>query len=223
MATSKGILISKEDLDFLLEGQDRDLSVFINNCYCAQCDSKHDQTITDYTIWLNHLYDIILDGYCKNCGHTMGRYIELGENPQFAERAKALLGTRQALKEAKVKAPQPQQPNIPTKGDKKILRQLIEKGLQKEYVKGIERLETVILQWRQGAADNRETYHQLYDTMRKVDKHIAFRYDGMRGSDYLLIVAVQFSEGLLEEADLEGLSEGSRQRVISLKRFREEG
>lgn len=51
----------------------------IPRCYCANCKSNYQSTITNYKIFLNNLDDIILKGFCKNCGHSMSRYLETGD------------------------------------------------------------------------------------------------------------------------------------------------
>src|SRR5438093_8751197 len=96
MSSHKNILISKDDLAFLLEG---DLSVFdqlTQNCYCVQCKDGYHHPILNYTIQLNDLCDIELNGFCGDCGHAMNRYMEFGNNPAFAAKAQAFLTARNA-------------------------------------------------------------------------------------------------------------------------------
>ncbi|HPI30066.1 MAG TPA: hypothetical protein PLB59_10535 [Bacteroidales bacterium] len=100
-----------------------------------------------------------------------------------------------------------------SKKDKKTAREIIEKGLQTEYVKGLKRFDSILQQWKNKTIDNREAYMQLYESVRKHDKHIARRYDGMTGSKYLMIIAAQLADGILTDADLENFSDEVKQLI----------
>ena len=78
-----------------------------------------------------------------------------------------------------------------TKPQKKIARKVIEKGLDKEYQVGINKVDRVIDRWKSGGAANRETYLKMYEVLTRYDKHIARRYNRMSGSNYLIIIAGQ--------------------------------
>jgi hypothetical protein len=102
-----------------------------------------------------------------------------------------------------------------TKKDKKVARQIIEKGLQKEFEKGLHDADSILSEWKEKAKDNRESYHALYKTITDFDKHIARRYDGMSGSNYLLTIAAQLRDGVIAETDLTELSEDARQTILN--------
>ncbi len=80
----KEIKITNEDLKFILDG---DSALFeekiIPNCYCYNCKGPYDATITNYEIYLNDLNDIILRGFCENCGNPVNRYMETGEVDKY--------------------------------------------------------------------------------------------------------------------------------------------
>ncbi len=101
-----------------------------------------------------------------------------------------------------------------SKKDKKIARQIIEKGLEKEFANGLYAADSVLSDWKNKSTGNRETYHLLYKTITDFDKHIARRYDGMSGSNYLFIIAAQLHDGVIDQKDLEELSEDARNAVI---------
>jgi hypothetical protein len=96
---------------------------------------------------------------------------------------------------------------ILTKSEKKVARQIIEKGLQKEFADSIISLQEIIAAWHLKKTDNRETYHKLYQTIIEIDKHIANRYDNMSGSKYLRIILDQLIDGIITESDLQDFSE----------------
>jgi hypothetical protein len=94
-----------------------------------------------------------------------------------------------------------------TKSEKKIVRELIEIGLQREFAKGLSDADSIIEDWKNHIKDNRESYHLLYKHITKFDKHIAMRYDNMTGSSYLFVLAGQYAENVISESDLENLPE----------------
>lgn len=102
-----------------------------------------------------------------------------------------------------------------TKKDKKVAREIIEKGLQKEYENGLRKAEKVLTQWRNNTLGNREAYYELYSEIEKFDKHIARRYNGMTGSRYGLIVLEQLMNGLISESDLDDFSEEVKMWLLS--------
>lgn len=105
-----------------------------------------------------------------------------------------------------------------SKKEKKTAREIIEAGLQKEFAKGLFDADTILTAWKNKAVDNREAYHSLYKHIAGFDKHIARRYDNMKGSTYLFIIAAQLSDGIISENDLDGFSEEAR---LAVKRIAE--
>lgn len=94
-----------------------------------------------------------------------------------------------------------------SKKDKKAIREIIEKGLMREFERGLDKTGNIITNWRNQKKDNRETYHELYKHVSTFDKHIARRYDDMSGSSYIYITAAQLFDGLIDEEDLKTLSD----------------
>ena len=77
-----------------------------------------------------------------------------------------------------------------SKKDKKVAREVIEKGLQIEFANGLKKAEKVIENWKKNPGQNREAYHLLFSAIYDFDKHIARRYDRMTGSKYFYIAAI---------------------------------
>ena len=100
-----------------------------------------------------------------------------------------------------------------SKKEKKIAREIIEMGLQKEFAKGLFDADTILNEWKYKPSNNRDAYHLLYKKITDFDKHIARRYDEMRGSDYLFVIAAQLQEGIISENDLEKFSENVKQAI----------
>ncbi|MBK8983480.1 MAG: hypothetical protein IPM38_14475 [Ignavibacteria bacterium] len=106
-----------------------------------------------------------------------------------------------------------------SKREKRIAREIIEKGLQVEYAKALNDAYTVLQNWKNKETDNRDAYHLLFKTVRDNDKHIARRYDGMRGSDYIDIIAAQLIDGIISEDDLKEFREETQIEITELCRI----
>ncbi|MFU8845059.1 MAG: hypothetical protein ACNA7V_14750 [Bacteroidales bacterium] len=81
-----------------------------------------------------------------------------------------------------------------TKSKKRIARQIIEKGLQKEFENGIRKLDHIISKWKSNSLTPRDAWMELYDALNSHDKHITKRYDDMTGSKYLLVLVGQLAD-----------------------------
>ena len=84
-----------------------------------------------------------------------------------------------------------------SKSQKKIARQIIEVGLQREFGNGLLKLDAVVEKWKAGKLDNKEAYHEMYQKLITHDKHIGRRYDGMTGSKYLRIIHEQLADEVI--------------------------
>jgi hypothetical protein len=90
-----------------------------------------------------------------------------------------------------------------SKSQKKIARQIIEMGLQREYENGIAKIDDVIEIWKSGKLDNKNAYLEMYRKLIQHDKHIARRYNGMTGSKYLLIIIGQLADEVIAFDEIE--------------------
>lgn len=110
-----------------------------------------------------------------------------------------------------------------SKREKKIARQLIETGLQREFAEGISAIDAIVQDWkRQAPSDHKATYHLLYKTLIDFDKHIARRYDNMSGSKYFFIVVDQVLDGVLPETELDCFSPETRQKIFGYLKMAQE-
>ena len=99
------------------------------------------------------------------------------------------------------------------KSQKKIARHIIEKGLQREYQKGLEKVDSVIEKWKSGKLDNQKAYISMYNKLISHDKHLARRYDNISGSKYLMIISGQVADGIVSFDELSELSDEARQFI----------
>ncbi|MEI6947380.1 hypothetical protein V9K67_09330 [Paraflavisolibacter sp. H34] len=218
MTHQNSIAISSDDLDFLLDGNWAAFNQLTKNCSCTYCSPDFNCTLTQYSIRLNESYDLELNGLCAASGHKITRYLEMSADEAFVGRAQALFSTRSVLLQSSIRKPviAERSDNLSRK-DKKILRQAIDKGLQKEYGNAIAQLHDIIGQWKEGTLDNRDAYLHLYQSLRRSDKQIAHRYDNQSGSEYIFIVAAQLRDGLVSAEDLQELSEDVLRRILFLQ------
>ena len=108
-----------------------------------------------------------------------------------------------------------------TKSEKKLARQIIEKGLQIEYKKGLEQQSEIIERWKSGNSDTKDSYLKLYQSVTSYDKYIAKRYDDMRGSKYLFIIAAQLADGIITLEEIEKFSIDTKNRLLILSGINE--
>ncbi len=109
-----------------------------------------------------------------------------------------------------------------SKSDKKVVREVIEKGLQKEFAIGLIHIGEIVKEWEKSGSDNREAYLKLYQAVMDYDKHIGHRYDDMGGSKYLYVIAAQLADEVISPDDLDLLSEEARTRIVALSNFYKE-
>lgn len=109
-----------------------------------------------------------------------------------------------------------------SKSDKKAAREIIEKGLQQEFASGLQQFSDILDKWDKNAPNHRNVYHQVYKSVKDFDKHIASRYDGMRGSDYLFIIAAQLSEAIINDEDLINLSPEAKNTIKRMSNIHSE-
>ena len=61
---------------------------------------------------------------------------------------------------------------------------------------------------------NQEPWRELYHAVKKHDKHIAQRYEGLSGSRYDATLASQLKEKIIDAADLDGLEEETKTIIV---------
>lgn len=98
-----------------------------------------------------------------------------------------------------------------TKKEKKIARLLIDKGVDTEFRISLEQADEILTEWKQGVLDNRAAYHKLFQKVKENDKWISRRYDGLRGSNYLMTVACIYADGQITEEDIKDLSDETKE------------
>ena len=102
------------------------------------------------------------------------------------------------------------------KKEKKLARELIEKGLQSEFKTILGKAKTLLEAWDDQRTDHKETYQRLYAHITKSDKHIARRYDNMTGSKYLPTIAHLLGDKLVSVEEVSGFTDQIRNAILFL-------
>lgn len=100
-----------------------------------------------------------------------------------------------------------------SKKDKKIARQIIETGYQRELEKGLSGFDTILTDWKEKKKGNNESYRLLYKKLTVFDKHIGRRYNNITGSRYYPTIASQLYDGIITQEDIKELSEEIIQKL----------
>ena len=109
-----------------------------------------------------------------------------------------------------------------SKREKKIARELIEKGLREEFKRGMLSFDAILQQWKNENGDVKENYYKIFTAVKDFDKQIARRYDGLSGSRYLDTVIGQLADELYDISEIEEFRPEVKETMLrSLKWMRE--
>lgn len=103
-----------------------------------------------------------------------------------------------------------------SKTEKKIIRQVIDIGLQRDLQSCISDIDILIQEWKLNKLSNRDAYQKIYAKVKENDKYIARMYDDLRGSTYMLTLQGLLANKTISEADLNGFSEKTRDDILKI-------
>lgn len=101
-----------------------------------------------------------------------------------------------------------------SKSDKKVCRDLIEKGLQREFTRGLQEAESILCNWKSRNKDVKETYYSLYKMITNFDKQIGRRFDDITGSRYVFSVAMLVNDKIITPEECLPFSEDVRDYIL---------
>ena len=101
------------------------------------------------------------------------------------------------------------------KKEKKLARELIQKSLQIECAMFIEETEALIDKHKREGKTSHEIYLKLYEKTQTFDKHIARRYDYLRGSTYFLVLLGLVNDKILSQEDINRFDEDVRRELLN--------
>ena len=89
MKKLKELKLNLFQLNALLSEQEKEGFEFLLNegVYCNRCNDVCRDGVINYSVKLNWLNDIVVDGECAKCGHKVCRVMEFGEDKTFFAKA----------------------------------------------------------------------------------------------------------------------------------------
>lgn len=69
---------------------------------------------------------------------------------------------------------------------------------------------------KSGKKSHSDSYYALYKHIQDFDKHLTDRYDDMKGSTYLFIIAGQITDGIVNKNELQKLSPEACELVVRI-------
>ena len=101
-----------------------------------------------------------------------------------------------------------------TKSQKKKVRALIEKGLMRDYLDGVQRMKKICDSFVEGRSDPKEYYHRLYESLIEKDEVIGKRYDDLRGSNYVVRLMMLLAAGVVSREELQDLDDELKAKLL---------
>lgn len=89
MKKLKEIKISRFQLDVLMNKEEIEGFKYLlqHGVFCTRCNTVCTKGVENYTLKLNWLNDIVVEGKCAVCGQKVARIMEFGESRDFFEKA----------------------------------------------------------------------------------------------------------------------------------------
>ncbi len=103
-----------------------------------------------------------------------------------------------------------------SKSEKRVVRQVIETALQRDFEVCIKDVDRLIQEWKSNKLDNRQAYQEIYRKVKENDKYIARMYDDITGSRYMMTLQGLLAIKVITEDDLAGFSEKTRNEILGI-------
>ena len=97
-----------------------------------------------------------------------------------------------------------------------------EKGLLEEFKRGMLSFDAILQEWKTDPGDIKDHYYKIFSAVKDFDKHIARRYDGMRGSDYELVIIGQLMDELYDLSEIDVFSPEVKNAMLGMIKWRKE-
>lgn len=103
-----------------------------------------------------------------------------------------------------------------TKAENKIAKVIIEIALQRELAKELEEFSAILEKWKcQNQIDHRNSYYELFNSVKDFDKHLANRYDGLKNSIFQGTLIGLLADKVIDKTDLMDFSEVRRNQLLA--------
>ena len=90
MTTRSRLAISFDDVRFIMQDRYPEFERALQWTYCPECSPIRKTSIIGQAVILNNLNDLVVNGKCSRCDGAVNRYLEIGEHPDYFNRAEAL-------------------------------------------------------------------------------------------------------------------------------------
>ena len=100
-----------------------------------------------------------------------------------------------------------------SKNQKKIAKELIDSSLQKECAQFLDKIEQFVS--NRNNKRPHEAYLELYKKVKSFDKHIAERYDDIKGESYFIVILGLFIDKTLTMEDLSHFDEVIQEKILN--------
>lgn len=98
--------------------------------------------------------------------------------------------------------------------DWKVFKKLYPLALQRFYDRAVDELQNSVTE---GEMSSEDRYHKIYNTVQERDEKLAQLFDNAyRRSAALIQLVLYYREGLVTKEELNQLSEGNRDRILSI-------
>ena len=98
MTSRSRLAISFDEVRFIMQDRFVEFERALQWTYCPECSPIRKTNIIGQVVILNHLNDLVVSGKCSRCEGSVNRYLEIGEDPEYFNRAEALRIVKQAEK-----------------------------------------------------------------------------------------------------------------------------
>ena len=104
-----------------------------------------------------------------------------------------------------------------SKPDKKTARELIEKGLQKDYVIQLKKYDKILTEWKSGKLTPEDAYKKMTVCTEKSIEYIDNRYSYVTGSHYFDVVFQLYLDNMIDIEDINRFSTEISGKLKQLK------
>jgi hypothetical protein len=90
----------------------------------------------------------------------------------------------------------------------------MDRSIEKEFETGLKEAESTIKACKDNKLASRLAFHRLRDNINDFRKHLERRYDDLRGSGYLRVVAEILNYEYIMEEDIKELSDETKDEIM---------
>lgn len=101
-----------------------------------------------------------------------------------------------------------------TKKERKIARELIDKGIAEDFKRELLELDAILQKWKQEGGHNGDCFYILYSNAREFNKWVGLRYGKISGRQYIDFLIYQLLDGLYDSAELDEFRPEIKEHIL---------